>query len=97
VSVTSVRVSGRLPPVSANGLAIVPRETPDLDRHCSGSVVNGIVLSVEPRAGFLNARKRELLNEVAGTGPAAAPAVRRIATGPRSASGRLRRAYEAQR
>ncbi len=60
--------------VEVNGLAIVTRDTPEIDRYYSNDVVNGFVLSVEQQGDFLNALKRKLFYEVAGRQPAA-PAV----------------------
>ena len=57
--------------VEVNGLAIVTRDTPEIDRYYSNNVVNGFVLSVEQEGDFLNALKRKLFYEVAGRQPAA--------------------------
>jgi hypothetical protein len=56
--------------VEVNGLAIMTRETPEIDRYYSSDVVNGFVLSVEQQGDFLNALKRKLFYEVAGERPA---------------------------
>jgi Protein of unknown function (DUF1194) len=64
--------------VEVNGLAIVTRDTPEIDRYYSNDVVNGFVLSVEQQGDFLNALKRKLFYEVAGRRPAS-PATARLA------------------
>jgi hypothetical protein len=57
--------------VEVNGLAIVTRDTPEIDRYYSQDVVNNFVLSVEQQGDFLDALKRKLFYEVAGRQPAA--------------------------
>ena len=64
--------------VEVNGLAIMTRDTPEIDRYYSSDVVNGFVLSVEQQGDFLNALKRKLFYEVAGH-PPAAPAMALLA------------------
>jgi Protein of unknown function (DUF1194) len=60
--------------IEINGLAIMTREAPEIDRYYSGNVVNGFVLSVEQREDFLNALKRKLFYEIADERPNA-PAI----------------------
>jgi Protein of unknown function (DUF1194) len=60
--------------IEINGLAIMTREAPEIDRYYSGNVVNGFVLSVEQREDFLNALKRKLFYEIADERPDA-PAI----------------------
>ncbi len=60
--------------IEVNGLAIVTRQTPEIDRYYSANVVNGFVLTVEQQGDFENALMRKLFYEVAGRRPAA-PAV----------------------
>jgi hypothetical protein len=57
--------------VEVNGLAIINRDTPEIDRYYSSDVVNGFVLSVERQGDFLDALKRKLFYEVASRPPAA--------------------------
>ena len=60
--------------IEVNGLAIVTRQTPEIDRYYSAQVVNGFVLTVEQQGDFENALLRKLFYEVAGRRPTA-PAV----------------------
>ena len=57
--------------IEVNGLAIVTRETPEIDRYYSAKVVNGFVLTVEQQGDFENALLRKLFYEVAGRRPTA--------------------------
>ena len=65
----AARASATAQAIEVNGLAIMTRETPEIDRYYSGNVVNGFVLSVEQRDDFLNALKRKLFYEIAGRAP----------------------------
>lgn len=56
--------------IEVNGLAIVTRQTPEIDRYYSANVVNGFVLTVEQQGDFENALMRKLFYEVAGRRPA---------------------------
>ncbi len=55
--------------VEVNGLAIMNRETPDIDRYYSSHVVNGFVVAAEGPGDFQNALMRKLFYEVAGRRP----------------------------
>jgi Protein of unknown function (DUF1194) len=71
---SAARAAATAQAVEVNGLAIMTREVPEIDRYYSGNVVNGFVLSVEQREDFLNALKRKLFYEVANERPDA-PAI----------------------
>jgi hypothetical protein len=55
--------------VEINGLAILTRDTPEIDRYYSREVVTGFVLPVDETGDFQSALKRKLFHEVAGTRP----------------------------
>lgn len=55
--------------VQINGLAILTRDTPEIDRYYSREVVTGFVLPVDETGDFQSALKRKLFHEVAGTRP----------------------------
>lgn len=55
--------------IEINGLAIVTEEAPEIDRYYRANVVNGFALRVDRREDFLDALKRKLFYEVAGTRP----------------------------
>ena len=55
--------------IEINGLAIITEEAPEIDHYYRASVVNGFVLSIDRRDDFLDALKRKLFYEVAGSRP----------------------------
>jgi hypothetical protein len=59
--------------IEINGLAILNRETPEIDRYYSQQVVNGFVVPVEEASDFESALKRKLFYEVAGSSPDGPP------------------------
>jgi hypothetical protein len=63
--------------IAINGLAILTRDTPEIDRYYSREVVNGFVVPVEQTGDFENALKRKLFYEVAGAGPTPAAVMAR--------------------
>ena len=68
--------------VEINGLAILTRDTPEIDRYYSQQVVNGFVVPVADSRDFEKALRRKLFYEVAGASPEAqADAVALAATG----------------
>lgn len=69
VLLAEARAAATSQAIEVNGLAILTRETPEIDRYYSGNVVNGFVLSVERQADFLDSLKRKLFYEVAGRRP----------------------------
>jgi Protein of unknown function (DUF1194) len=64
--------------VEINGLAILTRDTPEIDRYYTQRVVNGFVVPVENAGDFEGALKRKLFYEVAGPG-AGAPVANALA------------------
>jgi Protein of unknown function (DUF1194) len=68
--------------IEINGLAILTRDTPEIDRYYSQQVVNGFVVAVEESGDFESALKRKLFYEVAGTGPDAQSGIVALATAP---------------
>jgi len=62
--------------IEINGLAIATAEAPEIDHYYQASVVNGFVLRIERREDFLDALKRKLFYEIAGTRPGPAVAWR---------------------
>jgi Protein of unknown function (DUF1194) len=62
--------------IEINGLAIATEEAPEIDHYYQASVVNGFVLRIDRREDFLDALKRKLFYEVAGTRPGPALAWR---------------------
>jgi Protein of unknown function (DUF1194) len=71
---SAARATATARAIEVNGLAIITREVPEIDRYYSGNVANGFVLSVEQREDFLNALKRKLFYEIANEG-SEAPAI----------------------
>ena len=55
--------------IEINGLAIVSEEAPEIVDYYRASVVNGFVLRLDRREDFLDALKRKLFYEIAGTRP----------------------------
>jgi hypothetical protein len=62
--------------IEINGLAIAT-EAPDIDDYYRANVVNGFVLRIDRREDFLDALKRKLFYEIAGTQPERTMAWRR--------------------
>ena len=69
--------------IEINGLAILTRDTPEIDRYYSQQVVNGFVVPVDDPRDFERALRRKLLYEVAGANPEAQPGALALAAGPR--------------
>lgn len=55
--------------IEINGLAIVSEEAPEIDDYFRANVATGFVLRLERREDFLDALKRKLFYEIAGTRP----------------------------
>ena len=68
--------------VEINGLAILTRDTPEIDRYYTQQVVNGFVVPVENAGDFEGALKRKLFYEVAGPGACAPVAIALAPTRP---------------
>ena len=66
--------------IEINGLAILTKETPEIDRYYSQQVVTGFVVPVDEADDFQSALKRKLFYEVAGTNHSAPPDTVAVAT-----------------
>lgn len=70
---SSMRAAASERAIEINGLAILTKETPEIDRYYSQQVVNGFVVPVDETGDFLSALKRKLFYEIAGTSPSTSP------------------------
>ena len=66
----AARAAASAQAIEVNGLAIVTAEAPEIDDYYQASVVNGFVLRIDHREDFLDALKRKLFYEIAGSRPA---------------------------
>ena len=66
---SSMRAAAADRSIEINGLAILTRDTPEIDRYYSREVVTGFVLPVDEADDFHSALKRKLFYEVAGIRP----------------------------
>ena len=66
---SSMRAAAADRSIEINGLAILTRDTPEIDRYYSREVVTGFVLPVDEADDFHSALKRKLFYEVAGIPP----------------------------
>jgi hypothetical protein len=72
----AARAAASAQAIEINGLAIVNEERPRIDDYYRANVVNGFVLRLDRREDFLDALKRKLFYEIAGTRPGPAVAWR---------------------
>jgi hypothetical protein len=83
VLLSDMRAAAGARSVEINGLAILTRDTPEIDRYYSQQVVNGFVVPVDDPRDFERALRRKLLYEVAGASPEAQPGALALAAAPR--------------
>jgi hypothetical protein len=73
VLLSDMRAAAGARSVEINGLAILTRDTPEIDRYYSQQVVNGFVVPVDDTRDFERALRRKLFYEVAGSSPESQP------------------------